>query len=192
MRRMLAVFALATAVAVPAAAQSREPARAHSVGAGAQWGSPDSGARMTPGVQASWQSWFGPHLGAGAHVRWKTLETSRVGDPQALHARDDQTHASYGFGVGLLGRLPAGRLSVVGGAGPGVFVDRRTYDRVLDGTKQSGGETTRSIGLQGLLEIDVRVTDHLFAFAGLHVEWRDLRSAESSSGYPTAGVRVMF
>jgi hypothetical protein len=192
MPRLIAAVVLATVVAVPAAAQSSDPARTHAIGAGAQWGSPYSGARMTAGMQASWQSWFGPHFGAGAHVRWKTLQTTRVATAPGLETRDEDRRSSYGFGMGLLGRIPAGRLSLIAGAGPGVFVDRRAHESLLNGTKHSGSETIRSIGLQGVMEIDVRVTDHLSAFAALHIEWRELRSAESSSGYPAAGVRVVF
>ena len=192
MRRAVGPFALALALASPAAAQSSDPARTHAIGAGAQWGAPTASARLTPGVQLSWQRWLGPHLGVGAHVRWKTLETSRIADTERLDTRDDETRSSYGFGAEVLGRLPAGRLSLIVGIGPGVFVERQAYESLVNGTRHTGSDSFRTIGLQGLIEIDVRVADHLSAFAGLHVEWREFRSAESSMGYPAAGLRVVF
>jgi hypothetical protein len=147
---------------------------------------------MSPGLQGSWRRWFGPHLGVGADVRWKQLQSTDEGGPPGVDWVDDVTHTSYAVGGGLMGRLAAGRLSLVAGAGPGVFVERRAHDTRANGILQSTAETYLRVGIQGLLEIDLRVTDRLAAFAGLHLEWRDLRSTESSSGYPAAGVRIAF
>jgi hypothetical protein len=147
---------------------------------------------MSPGVEGSWRHWFGPRLGVGADVRWKQLRSTDEGGPPGVDWVDDVTHTSYAVGGSLMGRAVAGRVSLVGGAGPGVFVERRAHDTRIDGVLQSTNETYRSVGIQGLVEIDLRVTNRLSAFAGLHLEWRDLRSSESSTGYPAAGVRITF
>jgi hypothetical protein len=192
-RHSLAPFVLVFLAAVPAAAQSApDPARNQSIGGGLQWGGPYTSARMSPGVGVSWRRWFGRNVGVGADVRWKQLQRTDEGGPPGVDWVDEVTHTSYAFGGGLIGRATAGRVSVVGGAGPGMFVERRAHDTRIDGVLRPSTETYRTIGIQGLVEIDLRMTDRLSAFAGLHLEWRDLRSSESSSGYPSAGVRLLF
>jgi hypothetical protein len=147
---------------------------------------------MSPGVDASWRRWFGPYLGLGAGLRWKQVKSTDDAGPPGVEWVDHLTHTSYAAGVGLLGRMTAGRVSLVGGTGPGLFVERRAHDTRVNGVLQPSTETYRSVGLQGLIEFDVRVTRRLSAYAGLHLEWRDLRSSESSSGYPSAGLRLVF
>jgi len=105
--------------------------------------------------------------------------------------RVDRT-SSYALGVGVLGTGSFGRLSFHAGAGPGFFVDRTTYETRASGHLESGSSALRSFGLQMLMELEVRVTSRLSAFAGLRSELRDVRDSESSSGYPTAGVRFAF
>ena len=42
------------------------------------------------------------------------------------------------------------------------------------------------------MEVEVRATTRVAAFAGLRIELREVRHLESNSGDPTAGVRVVF
>ena len=106
--------------------------------------------------------------------------------------RVDQQISSYGFGVGVLAKGSTGRLSFIGGAGPGFFVDSTMSETRANGMHDSGRSTLRSFGLHMLVEVDVRVTRRLSAFASLRSELRDVRDPESSFGYPTAGVRFAF
>lgn len=191
--RLLVLPAVLVLAAGSAAAQRvRDPARSQSVGGGLQWGTPQPSARMSPGVDASWRRWFGPYLGLGADVRWKQVRRIDEAGQPGVEWVDEVSHTSYAAGLGLLGRVTAGRVSLVGGTGPGVFVERRAHDTRVNGVRQPSTETYRSVGVQGLVEVDVRVTRRLSAYAGLHLEWRDLRSSESSSGYPAAGLRLVF
>lgn len=169
MRRLMMSTVLAVCVAVPAAAQPAQPPEHNqSIGAGVQFAAP-YGPGTAPGVQVSWRQWHGPRLGTGADFRWHNYD--RI---------SSYTISSYSLGVSVLGRSTAGRVSLIGGAGPGFFVERLP------------SQTLRSFGLQGLGEFDVLLTNHISVFAGLHIELRDIRHADNSSGYPTAGIRVAF
>ena len=204
MLRATALMLLAVGAATPAAAQ---PARGgqhdQSIGGGPQWALPFSGRGDKPGVQTSWRRWLSAHVGVGTDVRWASRNTTEEFNLPAQERADgvvipsaqmrvDQRIASYGFGVGVLGRGQMGRLSFIAGAGPGFFVESRNSETRIDGRRDSGRETLRSFGLHMLMEVDVRATSRLSAFAGLRSELRDLRYLESSSGYPTAGVRFAF
>ena len=204
MPRLTPFVLLAVIGTTPAAAQpARDAAHDQSVGAGAQWALPFTGRGDRPGVQASWRRWFSPRVGVGTDFRWWSRNTTeefnspaeeRAGGVviPAVQRRVDRRISSYGFGVGVLAKGSTGRLSFIGGAGPGFFVDSRTSETRANGTSDSGRSTLRSFGLHMLVEVDVRVTGRLSAFAGVRSELRDVRDLESSSGYPTAGVRFAF
>ena len=187
----------------PAAAQPATDAPNQSIGAGAQWALPHSGRGEAPGVQVSWRRWFTPYLGVGTEFRWLQRHTTDEIDFPAQTApggiavpsqqgRDDRRISSYGFAGGILARTSIGRLTLIGGAGPGFFVDQTRHDTRINGSSNTGATTFSSVGVQMLMEADVRMTSRLSAFAGLRMEIRDIRSMESSSGYPTAGVRLAF
>lgn len=92
----------------------------------------------------------------------------------------------------MLPRLSPFLLSLIGGAGPGLYFDRSAHDTTINASQNAGNTTIRSIGLFGLMEMEVRATRHLSGYAGLRVELRDVSDAESSFGYPTVGVRYSF
>jgi len=204
MRRVLALMLLAVGLTTPAAAQPRPQAlHNQSIGVGAQWALPHTGRGERPGVQASWRRRLSPRLGVETTFRWWSRSTTMTFDSPAgenaagvvipaVQRRDDRRISSYGLGVGVLGTGSIGRLSFNAGAGPGFFVDRSTYDTRTNGLLESGSSALRSFGLYMLMELDVRVTSRLSAFAGVRSELRDVRNSESGSGYPTGGVRFAF
>ena len=109
-----------------------------------------------------------------------------------MQGRDVQRRSSYGWNVGVLTKAAAGRVSLVGGIGPEVFVDRTSHDTRINEWQSAGSLTRRSIGVHMSGEAEVRATARLSAFAGLRIEMPDVRALESSFGYPTAGVRFAF
>jgi hypothetical protein len=196
---VVALFVTTTASAQPA------PNVAHnqSIAGGVQWALPYSGHGEPPGGLASWRYLFSPRVGIGTEFRWFTRHsTSELPMPSApdprgstialVHAIDDRWINSYGVGIDVLAQDSIGRLSLVGGIGPGFFVERTRYARRIDDTHQSGSSTISSIGLHAFVELDVRATSRLSVFAGLRIEVRDLGTFDSSFGYPAAGVRFAF
>ena len=164
MRRLPRLMLLMLTAAAPAAAQQttvQEPNQ--SIAVGAQWAAHTAWGG-TPGVQVSWRRWFSPRLG---------LE---IGGRRWSGRDDDELITSAAIGLGVLGRGTAGRLSLVGGIGPGLYID----------SKQ------QTFGVHGLAGFEVRVSRHVSALAELRIEWRDLHFAESSSGYPAIGLRFAF
>jgi len=204
MRRETMVMFVALVMAAPAIAQpAAQDAHNQSVGGGAQWALPYSGRGDMPGVQASWRRWFSPHVGIGADVRWWRRNTTvefntpaQEGPAGALIApargRDDRQILSYGVGLGVLAQGSIGRLSLIGGAGPGFFVDRTIYQVRINDLQDEGRSTQRSIGVHTLAEIEFRATSRVSVFTGLRTELRNLRFPGSISGYPTAGARFAF
>jgi hypothetical protein len=206
MLRTAALIFFAVAVARPAAAQpAPAPEAGDSIGIGAHWAAPHPGGGEMPGLQASWRHWTSASLGIGADVRWWGRTTTRLFEVpardgpngSAVPARqgsEDESIRSAGVGVGLLGRMWMGPVSLIAGGGPGFFVDRSSHETRISETREpdTGTIEQRSVGLHGLLEMDVRATRRLSLFAGLRLELRDLRVAESNSGYLTGGVRLGF
>lgn len=191
LRPMLPPFVLVMA-AVSASAQTvSEPVQ--SIGVGAQWALPYR-PHDGPGVQLSWRRWVGPHLGVGTDFRWfQRTKTTDVGSPgHGVRGQDVVRTSSSGFGVGVLGRQSAGRLSIAAGFGPGFFVDGSRHERQVNAQRDAGRHAERSVGIQATLELEVRATSRLSAFAGLRMELRDVRQSESRSGYPAAGIRFAF
>jgi hypothetical protein len=198
------LFTLATTMTTTAAAQSTpDPDLNQSIGAGPQWALPHTGDDAIPGFQVSWRRWFSPHFGLGSDFRWwRNTRTSEINSPTqtgpggipipAQLGQDDRQTSSYGFGVGLLAKASAGRLSVIAGAGPGFFVDRTVHDTRINDMRSVGEITEQHIGIHMLAEVEVRATHRVSMFAGLTVEQRDLRVLDSQTGYPTAGVRFAF
>jgi len=82
--------------------------------------------------------------------------------------------------------------SLIGGAGPGFFVDRTIYQVRINDLQDEGRSTQRSIGVHTLAEIEFRATSRVSVFTGLRTELRNLRFPGSISGYPTAGARFAF
>jgi hypothetical protein len=202
MGRLLTPMFLVLLHAVPAAAQPAPDAPSRSISAGAQW-APHSGRGEAPGVQLAWRRWFTPYLGVGTEFRWfQRSTTTDIDFPDqtapggiavpAQHGREQQQVSSYGAGGALLARASIGRLTLIGGGGPGFFVDRTAHDTHINGSRNAGTTTFNSLGLHMVMEVEVRATSRLSAFAGLRMELRDVRDAESSSGYPTAGLRFAF
>jgi hypothetical protein len=204
MRRETTLMFVALVMAAPAIAQpAAEDAHNQSIGGGAQWALPYSGRGDMPGLQASWRRWFSPRVGIGADVRWWGRNTTvefntpaQEGPAGALIApargREDRRISSYGVGLGVLAQGSIGRLSLLGGAGPGFFVDRTSYQRQINDLQHDGWSAQRSIGVHALAEIEFRATSRVSVFMGLRTELRDLRFPGSTSGYPTAGARFAF
>jgi hypothetical protein len=199
--RVMLAGLLATIAAVPAAAQPALP-EMQSVGGGAHWALPYAEPAL-PGVQLSWRRWGSHSLGVGAELRWWgrrittefdfPAQTSPEGIAVAAsQGSEDRRVSSYGVGVNVLARTTIGRLSFVGGVGPGFFVDRTSYERQVNGRPLAGESTWRSIGLHSLAEMNVQATNRVSGFVGIRIEVRDLRDSESLSGYPTAGIRFAF
>ena len=195
---------LALGFATAAAAQpGPQPERRDSIGVGVHWALPMTGDDPTPGVQLTWRRWLSPRVGIGTDVRWwRTHTITGIDSPAqqgpggiaipSMEGQSDERISSASVGVGLLGRASAGRLSFVAGLGPGFFLDRRRHDTRINQSHNTGTTVQRSIGVQALMEADVRATERLTVFAGLRLELRDVRSLESNSGYPTLGVRFLF
>ena len=204
MARVMTSMLVAVLVSTPAAAQDTpQDEYNQSISAGAQWAVPHTWRGEAPGVQVSWRRWLSPRLGVGTDFRWWVRNTTAEINspaqqgPQGVfvprrQGREERQISSYGFGVGVLARESIGRLSLIGGAGPGFFVDRTKHDTEINGTRNTGSTTYSTLGAQFLVELELRATSHLAAFAGFRFEWRDFRTSESSSGYPTAGVRFAF
>jgi len=202
MLRLLTAMVLVVISSLPATAQSAPDVSSQSIGAGAQW-APHSGRGEAPGLQLAWRRWLTPYLGIGTEFRWfQRSTTTEIDFPDqtapggiavpAQHGLEQQQISSYGFGGGLLARTSIGRLTLIGGAGPGFFVDRTVHDTRINDARNAGTTTFRSLGLHMVMEMEVRATNRLSAFAGIRMELRDLRDSESSFGYPTAGVRFAF
>lgn len=204
MARVMTSMLVAVLVSTPAAAQDTPQGDYHqSISAGAQWALPHTWRGEKPGVQVSWRHWISPRVGVGTDFRWwernttTDINTPAQVSPQGvvvprMLGREERQISSYGFGVGLLARESFGRLSLIGGAGPAFFVDRTKHDTEINGARNAGSTTYSTIGAQFGAELELRATNHLSAFVGFRFEWRDFRTSESSSGYPTAGVRFAF
>ena len=200
--RVVALIVVALFVTTPASAQPA-PNVAHnqSIAGGVQWALPYSGHGELPGGLASWRYLFSPRVGIGTEFRWfgrhttSELISSSARDPRGdaiAHAIDDRWINSYGVAIDVLAQDSIGRLSLVGGIGPGFFVERTRYARRINDTHQSGSSTISSIGLHAFVELGVRATSRLSVFAGLRIEVRDFGAVDSSSGYPAAGLRFAF
>ena len=202
MLRVTVLLLLALILTTPAAAQPAPTAvHAQSLGAAAHWALPYSGRGDKPGIQVTWRRWFSPRLGVGTDVRrWaKSTTIEFAAQPEEgrdviapARRRDDRRVSSSALSLGVLTRTSIGRLSLIGGAGPGFFVERSSHETRVDGVHDAARSTQRSIGVHALAEVDVRAASRLFVFAGLRIELRDVRFPESSSGYPTAGLRFAF
>ena len=200
----LSVLLIAFVFANPAGAQTPAADELNqSIDAGLQWANLISASDATPGMQVAWRRWFSPRLGIATDVRWGQTRTIRnLNSPvqagpggvvvPAMQGYEDRRIASYGFGGGILGRTTIGRLSLVAGAGPGLFVDRSKNQARLNAAEHAGTTTVRSFGLFVLMEMEVRATRHVSGYAGVRAELRDVRVPDSSFGYPTAGVRIAF
>jgi hypothetical protein len=201
----------AAALMIPAllvtTAASAQPApnlaHTQSIAGGVQWAMPYSGHGEPPGGLASWRSWFSTRVGIGTEFRWfgrystSELISSSAPDPRGnalalVHGIDDRWINSYGAGVDMLAQGSIGRLSLIGGLGPGFFVDRTRYAKGINDTHETGSTTRSSIGLHALVELDARATSRLSVFAGLRIEVRDLGTFDSSFGYPAVGFRFAF
>jgi hypothetical protein len=202
MLRLARAMLLVIVSSLPAAAQSAPDTSTQSIGAGAQW-APHSGRGEAPGLQAAWRRWFTPHLGVGTEFRWfQRRTTSDIDFPGQTapggiivppqQGVEQEKVTSYGFAGAVLARTSIGRVTFIGGAGPGFFVDRTVHDTRINGSLNAGSTTFSSLGLHMVMEMEVRATNRLSAFAGVRMELRDVRDAESSFGYPTAGVRFAF
>ena len=202
MLRLLTAMFLVVISSLPATAQPAPDVSSQSIGAGAQW-APHSGRGEAPGLQVAWRKWFTPYLGVGTEFRWFQRNTrTDIDFPRqtapggivvpAQQGIEEQSVTSYGFGGALLARTSIGRLTLIGGAGPGFFVDRTIHDTRINDARNAGTTTFRSLGLHMVMEMEVRATNRVSAFAGVRMELRDVRDAESSFAYPTAGVRFAF
>ena len=200
MLRLSTAMLLVVISSLPAAAQSAPDGQ--SIGAGAQW-APHSGRGEAPGLQVAWRRWFTPYLGVGTEFRWfQRSTTTEIDFPEqtapggvvvtAQQGAEQQKVTSYGLGSALLARASIGRLTLIGGAGPGFFVDRTIHDTRINASRNAGRTTFSSLGVHMVMEMEMRATNRLSAFAGLRMELRDVRDSESSFGYPTAGVRFAF
>jgi outer membrane protein with beta-barrel domain len=195
---------LGLALAAPATAQ---PATFNqSIGGGAHFISafdnPDL--RNEPGLNASWRYWAGNHLGVEASFNWFghdrstdfsmpsfTMPDGTITDP--MHVSVSATSSWYGLGFNVLGRIPIGsRTSVVAGGGPGFYHERGRNEENFNGAMHVITGDASHFGLQGLTELEVRATDRLSVFGGMHIQWRDVRYPDAGFAYPIVGVRMGF
>ena len=197
---------LALALAAPAAAQTAAPQHRQSIGGGARWAYPlveGGDITGTPGFSVSWRRWIGPHLGIeGALGVWRysaseeyTHDGYYTADgyvSQPVHASYKGHMWAYNLGLNVLGRIPAGRASIVLGGGPGLFVEQARAESSFNENRYMSSMTHKHFGLQSLAELEVRITDRMAVFGGMHAEVRDVKVADSGVVYPVAGVRVGF
>ena len=182
-----------------AAAQTRtQHVSRQSLGIGAQWSFPPGSGTLsaTPGVTLSWQGWYGPHLGAEAHLgRWHGETTWRAAAP-GFETENTDAVTAHSIAFAVLGRIPRGRATFILGAGPGWFSDRNYSDSVqrsVTGERRfASADTYSSIGIHIVTEVDVRVTRSMSVFGGFNSQIRDVRYSESTASYPNAGVRWAF
>jgi hypothetical protein len=102
---------------------------------------------------------------------------------------------AYNIGANLLGAVPFGsRAALVLGGGGGLYHEGGTAEAIVNGERSSFSNGRNHFGLQSLAELDVRASDRMSIFGGLHAEWRDVREGimDASVIYPVAGVRFMF
>jgi len=202
MGRVTVFLALLMMAYAPVAAQSRsDPEHTQSIGAGLLWTS--TGQAGTPGIDATWRRWFSPRVGIGADLRWGTsTKTIEIDSPEqpgpgglTIRAQRGVEHlrtTSRAYGVGILARGLLGRVSLVGGVGPALFVDRSAHETRINDFQDAGESTWRTVGVLGVAEVEVRATRRMSVFAGLRIELRDARDSESLFGHPVAGVRLAF
>ena len=210
-RILLSVTAIGLLIAAPAAAQSRSgTGLGMSVDVGPQWAFPadDPELKGATGLRASWRRWFGPHLGISADLGWwrkRVDSTFRSpgsdvpgGTVPSIEGAARHSLSAYALGLGVLGRIPAGRAAVILGGGPGWFHDRGAYESRVSydlGAREeqySGHAGRNSFGVHMLAELEVRATGHMSVFGGMRSEVRDVRYWESGIVYPSAGIRFAF
>ena len=192
MYRTTLIATLALLFSVPAFAQTTQDFPKHSIGGGARWSFPASSPSLegTPGFEASYRGWFSPFVGVevfGGNWRHDT-GIDALGTIRTFTEKQSR----YSFGANVIGRLPVGRVSFLLGGGPGYFMDVETNRVLLGGELREKTSTRGGFGAQTMMEVDVRMTPALSAFAGFRGEVRDLSNLESSVAYPTAGVRFSF
>ena len=182
LRRLSPFLRLVSIVAVPAAAQPPAGAELNqSIDAGLQWALLISASDATPGMQVSWRRlaftalrrrnrWA---LGTETHDHRISISPAQPGPDgvliPAMRGREDRRIPSDGFGGGVLARSVVGRLSLIGGAGTGVFLDRSTNETRVNAAEHARSITVRSIGLYALVEMEARATRRLSAYVGLRV-----------------------
>src|SRR5512139_2775143 len=157
---MLAAM-LIVAMAASVAAQPVQPARTQSLAAAAQWAYPVDGGPLngSPGLNLSYQWWFGRHLGVeGTFGWWRSTQSQEFHSPAfsgpggsgtAMDGYSKTELSAYSFGVNILGRAPMGRAALIAGAGPGVFRERGRYDVRFNEEAFSGASTRTHFGVQG-------------------------------------------
>jgi hypothetical protein len=198
-RVAIEVVALGVLLASAASAQTlADPVYPRSIDLGAQWSFPpgNRGLSGTPGVKISWRRWYGHHLGSEAHAGWWRGETSWEFNSPEFQSRNTDAVTAYSVAIGILGRIPLGRATVVLGVGPGWFHDRRDFEWRTNSASgeqhAAGGETQNSLGVHIVTEVDVRATRRMSVFGGFLSQVRNVRDRESSIVYPTAGLRFGF
>ena len=204
LHRPLASVIVVLLASAPVAAQSIPPAeRTHSFGAAAEWAYPfRSSDYLTaiPGVGASYREWVRPRLAIEIEFgSWRKTHTGTyrlAGYQVPPEHRGEPVLASYtsrsswyNAGVNVLGRIPIGRAAIIGGGGPGFFVEQRDDASLVNDAVQTWSYRSTHVGVQSLAAVELRVTDRVTAFGGARAE---LRSIDTLVTYPTAGVRISF
>ncbi len=168
-------------------AQSLQPPVRAQVGGGAQWAYPYESSNYlaaTPGFNASFRQWMGPHLGMELECGWWHRSSAPVG------ASYTKQFTGYNAGVNVLARIPIGRAAIVAGGGPGLFADRYRTNSLV--SQQVWNSNSTTLGLQSLASLEVRLAGRTTAFGGVRTEVRQLGEVTEFVAYPTAGVRVNF
>lgn len=194
------LLVVSTRVAAQATAADDRP---HSFGAGSQWAYPYRGndeLKAIPGIEVAYRDWVRPHVAVELEFgSWRktyagTYNLAGYEIPPAHKGEivygTYTTHvSSYSAGVNVLGRIPVGRVAIVAGGGPGLFVDERDDASVVNDALQTWSSKSTHVGIQSLAAVDLRVTDRWCVFAGARAE---LRAIDSLVTYPIAGVRFNF
>jgi hypothetical protein len=204
LHRPLASVVVLLLASVPVAAQSISPAeRTHSFGAAAEWAYPFRSSdylTATPGVGASYREWLRPHLAIEIEFgSWRRTHSGTYrlagyqvppehqGEP--ILASYTSRFSWYNAGVNVLGRIPIGRVAIVGGGGPGLFVEQLDDASLVNDAVQTWSSRSTHVGVQSLAAVEVRVIDRVTAFVGARAE---LSSIDTLVAYPTAGMRIGF
>jgi len=203
-RSIIAAGMLLIVVSMRAAAQSATGVdRPHSIGVAAEWAYPFRGTdplNGTPGFDATYRAWVQPNVAVELEFGlWRRTYsgTFRLAGYQVppehkgevVYSTYTELYSFYNAGVNVIGRVPIGRVGIIGGGGPGLFVGQQRESSLVNDAVQTSSTRSTHLGVQGLAAMELRLTDRFGAFGGIRAEWRAL---DTFIRYPIAGARFSF